>query len=120
MIVVSLVVNIAVLLVVGGSLIVQAGWVRTAYGDRSPARDILLAMYLAILASSLILLVGELWLRATWMLGAVIALLGVQVVYKLLTALTVQSALRNPVVISNLGIAAVHMLTIAVSIPMLQ
>ncbi len=41
------------------------------------------------------------------------ALLAVQVVYKLLTAPLV--GWRNPVVISNLCIAAVHMVTLAVS-----
>lgn len=41
-----------------------------------------------------------------------VGLLGVQVVYKVGTALTVARALRNPVVLSNLGIAAVHGATI--------
>lgn len=112
MIVVSLVLNILVLLAVGGSLIAKAGWTRSAYGDRTPARDILLAIYLAILIASAGLLVGHLLAPTPWMLGAIVALLGVQIVYKVLTAVTVKRARRNPVVLSNLGIAAVHAVTI--------
>ncbi len=112
MIVVSLVLNILVLIAVGGSLIGKAGWTRSAYGDRTPARDILLAIYLAILIASAGLLVGHLLGPAPWMLGGIVALLGVQIVYKVLTVVTVERALRNPVVLSNLGIAAVHAVTI--------
>lgn len=120
MIVVSLLLNIAVLVAVGGSLLARASWTDSAYGERTPARDILLAIYLAILVGSAALLVASLLAPATWVLGAVVALLGVQVAYKVLTAVTVRSALRNPVVLSNLGIAAVHAITLATVIPVLQ
>ena len=120
MIIVSLLLNIAVLVAVGGSLIARAGWTDAAYGERTPARDILLAIYLAILGGSAALLVAFLIAPVTWVLGAVVTLLGVQIVYKVLTAVTVRSALRNPVVLSNLGIAAVHAITLATIIPMLQ
>jgi len=50
MITLSLLLNIAVLLPVTGSIIGNAGWVEAAYGPPSPARGILLAVYLAILA----------------------------------------------------------------------
>lgn len=113
MIIVSLALNILVLVAVGGSLIAKAEWTRSAYGDRTPARDILLAIYLAILIASVGLLVGHLIAPAAWMLGAIVGLLGVQIVYKVLTALTVRSAFLNPVVLSNLGIAAVHGVTLA-------
>lgn len=52
---------------------------------------------------------------APWVVGAVLGLLGVQIVYKVLTALTVRGALRDPVVISNLGIALVHSVTVALT-----
>lgn len=49
MIVVSLVLNIVVLVAVVGSLLAKAPWTVAAYGERTAARDILLAIYLAIL-----------------------------------------------------------------------
>lgn len=120
MIGVSLLLNIAVLVAVAGSLIARAGWTDAAYGERTPARDILLAIYLAILVGSAALLVAFLLAPATGVLGAVVALLGLQIIYKVLTAITVRAALRNPVVLSNLGIAAVHAITLVTVIPMLQ
>ncbi len=51
--------------------------------------------------------------------GALLALLGVQVIYKVVTAITVRRSLRNPVVLSNLGIAAVHTVTLATIVPAL-
>jgi hypothetical protein len=106
------VLNIVVLIAVAGSLLTDASWIRSAYGDRTPARDILVAIYLAILLSSAAFLVAVLVAPAPWLVGAVAALLGVQVIYKVLTAVTVRSAFRNPVVLSNLGIAAVHVVTL--------
>ncbi len=114
MIVVSLVLNILVLIAVGGSLIASAPWVSSAYGERTPARDILLAIYLAILIASSGLLLSYLTSPVPWLTGAIVALLGVQIVYKVLTAVTVRKALRNPVVLSNLGIAVVHAVTLGV------
>ncbi len=105
MIVVSLVLNIAVLVPVCGGLIANANWVRSSYGESTAARGILLSVYLAIgLVSALLLFVGDPKLIA--------AVLLVQVVYKLTTPVTV-GTLANPVVISNLGIAAVHGVTLA-------
>lgn len=97
----SLAVNVLVLVPVVGSLLTDAPWVSGALGPRSGARGILLAVYVAILVASLALL----WRPEP---GAVTALLAVQVVYKLLTPATV-GTLRNPVVLSNLGIAALHL-----------
>jgi hypothetical protein len=113
-IVVSLLLNIAVLVAVAGSLIAKAAWTSAAYGDRTPARDILLAIYLAILIGSVGLLVIQIVAPTPWATGGIVALLGLQIVYKLLTAVTVQRALLNPVVLSNLGIAAVHAVTLAI------
>lgn len=104
MIVLSLVLNLLVLAPVCLGLHVDAAWARASFGAASPARGVLLAVYLAIaVASALLLAVDE--------PRGVVALLGVQVVYKLLTPLTVGD-LRNPVVRSNLAIAAVHSATL--------
>jgi hypothetical protein len=101
----SLTLNVAVLIPVVFGLLRDTAWVARVYGPKQPARDILLAIYMAILLVSLALLV---WPRPEAALG----LLAVQVVYKLLSPLTV-ATLRNPVVLSNIGIAGVHIVTIA-------
>lgn len=101
----SLLLNIAVLVPVTGSIIANAGWTLAAYGPPSPARGILLAVYLAILAGSAALL----WKPVPAMVAA---LLLVQILYKLMTPFTV-GTLANPVVLSNLAIAAFHTLTLA-------
>jgi hypothetical protein len=113
MIIVSLVLNILVLIPVTASIIGSVSWTAAAYGGRSAARDILLAIYLAILAASVALLIGVTLAPSDVLLtGAVAALLAVQVVYKVLTGVTVRARWRNPVVISNFAIAAVHLVTI--------
>jgi uncharacterized membrane protein (DUF441 family) len=104
MITLSLLLNIAVLLPVTRGIIANAAWVEAAYGPPSPARGIVLAVYLAILAGSALLL----WKPLPQM---VVALLLVQIAYKLLTPVTV-GTLDNPVVLSNLAIAAFHALTL--------
>lgn len=104
MITLSLWLNIAVLVPVTGSLLANAAWTEAAYGPPSPARGIVLAFYLAILAGSAALL----WKPAPAMVAA---LLLVQIAYKLMTPFTV-GTLANPVVLSNLAIAAVHAVTV--------
>jgi hypothetical protein len=101
----SLLLNIAVLIPVCLGLLLDAAWVVHAYGTATAARGILLSVYGAILIVSTVLL-----LRQEAMLVA--PLLLVQVVYKLTTPLTVGS-LQNPVVISNIVIAAVHLATLS-------
>jgi uncharacterized membrane protein (DUF441 family) len=105
MLVLSLILNIAVLVPVSTGLLLDASWVVAGYGDRSPARGILLSIYLAILAVSA-------WLLVERSPELVAPLLLVQVVYKVTTPATVGS-LANPVVISNLLVAAVHLVTLA-------
>jgi hypothetical protein len=117
--VVSLALNIVVLVGVTAALTREARWTQRAYGERSAARNILLAIYIAILIASVALLVGTTWAPADWQSGAVLGLLGVQIVYKVITAFTVRDALRNPVVVSNLAIAAVHAITVATIMPSL-
>lgn len=105
MIKLSLALNILVLVPVCGSLLTGAGWTLAAYGPASPARGILLSVYLAILVVS----VGLLFKPVPAMVAA---LLIVQIVYKVTTPFTV-GTIANPVVLSNLAIAAVHAATVA-------
>lgn len=104
MIRVSLLLNVFVLIPVCVGLLANAGWVQQAYGGSTPARGILLSIYMAICAVSVFLL-----FRRNPALVA--PLLLVQVVYKVTTPFTV-GTLANPVVISNLLIAAVHAVTL--------
>ena len=75
-----------------------------AYGAASPARGIVLAMYTAILLASIAFLFKP-------VPAAVAALLAIQIIYKVLTPVTVGS-LANPVVTANLAIAALHAVTL--------
>ncbi len=104
MISLSLLLNIAVLVPVCVGLLTNAKWAIEVYGAVTPARGILMSMYIAIGSISLLLL----FLSDPKLVAA---LLLVQVVYKLLTPLTV-GTLTNPVVLSNLGIAAFHGVTL--------
>ena len=74
-IILSLVLNIVVLVPVTYGVATNAAWVDQAYGAASPARGILLALYLAILAASFVLLFKP-------VVAAVPALLAIQVLYK--------------------------------------
>lgn len=105
MLVLSLLLNVAVLVPVCAGLVGKVGWAQAAYGDDTPARRILLCVYAAILVLSVALLVHR-------EPRAVAALLAVQVVYKLATPFAVGTP-ANPVVVSNLGIAAFHAATLA-------
>jgi len=104
MITLSLLLNIAVLIPVCVGLIADAQWAREAYGDGTAARGILLSIYFAIGALSALLL----WIGDVRMVAA---LLLVQVIYKVTTPLTV-GTIQNPVVVSNLLIAAFHTATL--------
>lgn len=105
MIVASLTVNIVVLVPVAGSLSADAAWVIDAYGPRTQGRGILLSIYTAILLASVALLfIGDPRMVAS--------LSAVQVVYKVTTPFTV-GTLANPVVISNLIIAGLHVATLS-------
>jgi hypothetical protein len=105
MIKLSLALNILVLLPVCAGLVADADWVTESFGAFTAARGILLAVYLAIgLLSAFLLHANEPKMVA--------ALLLAQVIYKLLTPVTV-GTLFNPVVVSNLFIAAFHAATLA-------
>ena len=105
MIYVSLLTNIVVLIPICSGLFVDAFWITETYGPSSPARSILLSVYLSILIVSL----GLLLFRRDPELVAPLFL--VQVVYKLTTPFTVGS-FTNPAVISNIFIATLHMFTL--------
>lgn len=104
MIILSLLINIAVLLPVCAGLLTNAEWAASAYGGATPARSILLSIYLAIGVVSLLLLIRR-------EPNAVAGLLLVQVLYKVTTPLTV-GTLAHPVVVSNLVIAGFHTATL--------
>jgi hypothetical protein len=78
--------------------------VNEAWGEFTPARGILLSIYFAILVASVALLFVP-------VPASVAALLAVQVVYKVTTPFTV-GRISNPVVISNLFIATLHVVTL--------
>ncbi len=101
---VSLGLNIAVLVPVCAVLILNVAPFVDVWGLATPARGILLSIYLSIL----ILSVG-LWMQRNPMLVA--PLLAMQICYKLTTPITV-GTITNPVVMSNLAIAIVHAITL--------
>ena len=100
----SLLVNVAVLIPVCAGLITGAVWTEEGYGPATPASSGLLSIYLAILVVSLLLLRNPDSKLVT-------PLLLVQVIYKFSTPLTV-GTIQNPVVLSNLGIAVLHTITL--------
>jgi len=96
----SLILNILVLIPVCSGVFLKANWVVESFGIETPARGILLSIYLAILIFSAVLLFK-------FDPKMVMALLSVQIVYKLLSPLMV-GTITNPVIISNIFIAAFH------------
>ena len=111
MLVVSLVLNIAVLIPVLVVLAVNGRAAEGAWGPKTPARGITAAVYAAILVASCGLL--ALYLAGVAVLAWAQSLLAVQVIYKTLTVPFV--GLRNPVVLSNIPIAVVHAVTLWVT-----
>ncbi|MEJ8562759.1 hypothetical protein QTO30_17095 [Yoonia sp. GPGPB17] len=107
---ISMLINLAVL-----GLVVPAIWRNTpamvlAYGPPTPARDIVLAFYVAIFTVSVVVL-GAVASGQDWAGAAALTVLPVQIAYKALSAFTVGP--RNPVVQANLVIAAFHAITLA-------
>lgn len=114
MIWISLAINILVLVPVCAGLLGNMSWTQSAYGAPSAARGILLSIYLAILVVSILLALLLAISPSSQWTDMAIALFAVQVAYKVTTPFTV-GTLRNPVVISNVLIAAVHAATISVT-----
>lgn len=109
MIFVSLLVNIVVLAPVIWGLWTGSTAMEQAFGADTPARRILTCVYLAILLFSAACLVGTIG-GLDKFLPATLALLTVQVVYKIATVAAV--GLSNPVIQANLAIVAIHVVTI--------
>jgi len=105
-IIISLAINICVLVPICFGLFTNPFWIEAVYGPNSPARNILLAVYCAILVLSI-------WQVFDRNPNTIVAILLLQVVYKVVSPFTVGS-FSNPVVISNLAIAAFHTVTIIV------
>lgn len=106
---VSLLLNLLVLTPVCTGLVRNARWVQASYGPDTPARSILLAVYVSIALASA-------WLLVSPDLRCTALLLSLQIVYKMMTPVTVRT-LRNPVVVSNLAIAGFHAVTLVVIWP---
>jgi hypothetical protein len=117
MLTISLSLNILVLVPVVAGLIGDASWTGTVFGLRSPARDILTSVYLAILSASAVLLTLNLT-SPDLAAGPALGLLAVQVIYKVLSPMLVGDP-GNPVIRSNLAVAAVHTVTLFVLAPTL-
>ncbi len=94
---ISLTLNILVLIPVCLGLLLKANWAIDSYGIETPALGILLSIYLAILIFSAVLLFK-------FDPKFVMALLSIQIIYKLLSPI-VAGTLTNPVIISNIFIA---------------
>lgn len=77
------------------------------YGEDTPGSRILSSLYLAIAFLSLYALSDPLKF-SSWC----IALFGFQIIYKVLSAVTVRDY-RNPVVLSNLVIVVIHSVSLA-------
>lgn len=97
---ISLLLNILVLIPVCSGLLLKANWSVDSYGIDTPARGILLSIYLAILIFSAVLLFY-------FDPKMVLALLSVQIIYKLISPIMV-GTMTNPVIISNIFIALFH------------
>ena len=100
----SLILNIIVLIPVCIAFIGNFEKMQKTAGIFTPARGILLAMYLTILLiSSLLLFYNQPTIALTLFL--------MQIIYKFISPFTVKSV-KNPIVISNLFIALFHLITV--------
>jgi hypothetical protein len=106
---ISLAVNIVVLIPILVLTALKSPIVDSAWGVATESRGILMSIYFAILAVSVALLFYP-------VPAFVFALLLVQVIYKVTTPFTVGS-ISNPVVISNLFIAAFFIITLIAIYP---
>ncbi|MFN7472584.1 MAG: hypothetical protein ACK5S9_13150 [Roseiflexaceae bacterium] len=104
LITISLAVNIFVLIPIVILMLIKSPLIDHAWGTFTAARGILLSMYGTILVLSCALIVMPIP-------AFVAALLLMQVIYKFTTPFTVGS-FTNPIVMSNLVIAALHVGTL--------
>lgn len=106
MILASLWINIFVLVPICTSLILNLASMNAVFGLKTTARQILLCMYLTILAASIALLALKLQPQAF-----VQALLSTQIAYKLLSVVLISDK-KTPVLWFNLVIAVFHSTTL--------
>jgi hypothetical protein len=100
----SLILNILVLVPICYLMLTNNVRMVETLGEFNPARGILLAIYMTILIASIGLLIFPDTKFS-------MALLLMQIVYKLLTPITIKT-LKHPFVISNVLIAIVHLVTV--------
>ena len=104
MIRVSLGLNILVLTPIVIGMFIGSPIIDRAWDEFTASRGILASIYFALLVLSTFLIIKTIPVF-------VAPLLATQVIYKITTPFTVGTVL-NPVVISNLGIAALHLVTL--------
>ena len=104
MLTLSLLLNILILIPICYLMLTNNVRMVETLGEFNPARGILVAIYMTILIASIGLLIFPDTKFA-------IALLLMQIVYKLLTPFTVKT-LKHPFVISNMLVAIVHIVTV--------
>ena len=104
MLTLSLLLNILILIPICYLMLTNNVRMVETLGEFNPARGILLAIYMTILIASIGLLIFPDTKFA-------IALLLMQIVYKLLTPFTVRT-MKHPFVISNMLVAIVHIVTV--------
>ena len=109
---VSLLVNVIVLTPILVFMSINSPRVVWAWGDFTPARGILMSIYFAIFTASVLLLIKPIP-------AFVFTVLLLQVVYKVTTPFTVRS-IKNPIVLSNLAISALHIATMVSIFPAIE
>lgn len=110
MIYLSYTANVVVLCAVCAALLRNDPAMEAAFGPASPARGILTCVYLAILITSLYALVRAGFGAPHVALSIALVLFPLQILYKTATAFVV--GIDNPVVVTNLAIAALHAVTL--------
>lgn len=110
MIQISTILNIIVLIPVISVILLDLELVERAWGPNQASRQILVSIYIAILAASVALL----FLKGHAKTNIAVTVFSMQIIYKTLTAIFVVNAFTNPVVLSNLAINIVHLTTLFV------
>lgn len=107
-------VNVVVVTIIPWLILRDAPAMRAVYGPDTPARRILACLYATIaLASAVALVATAVSGDAAIALRIAAVLFPLQIIYKLATLPAVGA--RNPVVISNVAIAALHAITLVVA-----
>jgi hypothetical protein len=101
-------INNVVLIPVISVILLDLEFVERAWGPNQASRQILVSIYIAILAASVALL----FLKGHSKISIAVTVFPMQIIYKTLTAILVVNAFTNPVVLSNFAIKIVHVLTL--------